>query len=92
MFLALRHVVSISYVYVVYNIYGCIYLFIYLLVLHKYHEVTSGVGGVMVSIAAFQAVDLGSIPGQRTLFLRFLFFSSISLGYYNRKSKYNKTD
>lgn len=24
-----------------------------------------GVGGVMVSIAAFQAVDLGSIPGQR---------------------------
>ena len=23
-----------------------------------------GVGGVMVSIAAFQAVDLGSIPGQ----------------------------
>ena len=27
-----------------------------------------GVGGVMVSIAAFQAVDLGSIPGQRTFF------------------------
>ena len=27
------------------------------------------VGGVMVSIAAFQAVDLGSIPSQRILFL-----------------------
>ena len=26
------------------------------------------VGGVMVSIAAFQAVDPGSIPGQRTFF------------------------
>ena len=27
-----------------------------------------GVGGVKASIAAFQAVDPGSIPGQRTLF------------------------
>ena len=26
----------------------------------------------MVSIAAFQAVDLGSIPGQRTLFFSFV--------------------
>ena len=27
-----------------------------------------GVGGVMVSIVAFQAVDPGSIPGQRIAF------------------------
>ena len=27
-----------------------------------------GVGGIVVSIAAFQAVDPGSIPGQRKLF------------------------
>ena len=26
---------------------------------------TRGVGGIMVSIAAFQAVDPGSIPGRR---------------------------
>ena len=31
-----------------------------------------GVGGIVVSIAAFQAVDPGSIPGQRTAFT-FLF-------------------
>ena len=30
-----------------------------------------GVGGIMVSIAAFQAVDPGSIPGRR---IRFNFF------------------
>ena len=28
-----------------------------------------GVGGIMVSIAAFQAVDPGSIPGRRSFFL-----------------------
>ena len=27
-----------------------------------------GVGGIMVSIAAFQAVDPGSIPGRRNFF------------------------
>ncbi len=32
-----------------------------------------GVGGVMVSIVAFQAIDPGSIPGQR-IFLPFFFF------------------
>ena len=32
-------------------------------------QITWGVGGVMVSIVAFQAVDLGSIPGQRSSFL-----------------------
>ena len=37
----------------------------------------AGVGGVMVSIVAFQAVDPGSIPGQRKL-LNFYFFSTIS--------------
>ena len=32
-----------------------------------------GVGGIVVSIAAFQAVDPGSIPGQRKLFSFFCF-------------------
>ena len=32
------------------------------------HLATRGVGGIMVSIAAFQAVDPGSIPGRRKLF------------------------
>ena len=31
------------------------------------HIQQEGVGGVMVSIVAFQAVDPGSIPGQRSL-------------------------
>jgi hypothetical protein len=31
------------------------------------------VGGIMVSIAAFQAVDPGSIPGHRIIFTIFLF-------------------
>ena len=39
----------------------------------------------MVSIVAFQAVDLGSIPGQRTLFYSSNFFFN-SLGHYNGKS------
>ena len=30
-------------------------------------EIQSSVGGVMVSIVAFQAMDPGSIPGRRTL-------------------------
>ena len=33
------------------------------------HLATRGVGGIMVSIAAFQAVDPGSIPGRRNCFL-----------------------
>ena len=32
------------------------------------HLATRGVGGIMVSIAAFQAVDPGSIPGRRNFF------------------------
>ena len=32
------------------------------------HLATRGVGGIMVSIAAFQAVDPGSIPGRRSFF------------------------
>ncbi len=36
------------------------------------------VGGVMVSIVAFQAVDPGSIPGQRMCFLFFTFFPFFS--------------
>ena len=35
------------------------------------------VGGVMVSFAAFQAVDLGSIPGQRKL-SKFIFFTNLN--------------
>ena len=31
-------------------------------------DVSLGVGGIMVSIAAFQAVDPGSIPGRRIFF------------------------
>ena len=34
---------------------------------------STSVGGIVVSIAAFQAVDPGSIPGQRKLFFLFLF-------------------
>ena len=30
---------------------------------------STGVGGIMVSIAAFQAVDPGSIPGRRNSFV-----------------------
>ena len=34
-----------------------------------FHESSPGsVGGIMVSIAAFQAVDPGSIPGRRIIF------------------------
>ena len=37
--------------------------------------VRNGVGGVMVSIVAFQAVDPGSIPGQRIPFFLYFFYS-----------------
>ena len=33
-----------------------------------HHPELLGVGGIMVSIAAFQAVDPGSIPGRRNFF------------------------
>ena len=59
MLLALRHVTIVNVV----SHCEC------LLVAHNHHNLLSGVGGVMVSIAAFQAVDLGSIPGQRNFFL-----------------------
>ena len=36
------------------------------------HLATRGVGGIMVSIAAFQAVDPGSIPGRRNFFFFYL--------------------
>ncbi len=32
-------------------------------------KLPAGVGGVTVSIVAFQAIDPGSTPGQRNLFL-----------------------
>ena len=41
--------------------------------LNNYREYHRGVGGIVVSIAAFQAVDPGSIPGQRTSNFSFLF-------------------
>ena len=34
-----------------------------------------GVGGIVVSIAAFQAVDPGSIPGRRKRPILFYFFT-----------------
>ena len=45
-----------------------------------------GVGGVMVSIVAFQAVDPGSIPGQRIAFFPLIMkkiIIIIKLIYYN---------
>ena len=36
------------------------------------HQCQQGVGGIMVSIAAFQAVDPGSIPGRRNIFVLLL--------------------
>ena len=37
----------------------------------------TSVGGVMVSIDAFQALDPGSIPGHRTLLVLFAVISSL---------------
>ena len=37
--------------------------------LNLFFQRYQGVGGIMVSIAAFQAVDPGSIPGRRNSFL-----------------------
>ena len=48
-------------------------MFIYIC-LNNDVQITS-VGGVKVSMVAFQAVDPGSIPGRRTSFLFFLSFS-----------------
>ena len=39
----------------------------------------TSVGGVMVSIDAFQALDPGSIPGHRTLLFLFAVISSLIL-------------
>ena len=36
------------------------------------------VGGIVVSIAAFQAVDPGSIPGQRTFFFTVFDYNALS--------------
>ena len=41
----------------------------------------SSVGGVTVSMVAFQAVDPGSTPGRRTRFLKFIAFESYELRY-----------
>ena len=46
----------------------------YLIVVNKFIQVILvSVGGIMVSIAAFQAVDPGSIPGRRSFFLNIRF-------------------
>ena len=45
----------------------------------------SSVGGVMVSIDAFQALDPGSIPGHRTFFLCILFIPYLSYKTYTDK-------
>ena len=47
---------------------SCCYIFHYGINL-KTH-LSDGVGGIVVSIAAFQAVDPGSIPGRRKFFPR----------------------
>ena len=39
-----------------------------LIQIDNYRPFTVSVGGIVVSIAAFQAVDPGSIPGRRILF------------------------
>ena len=36
------------------------------------HQMPSGDGGIVVSIAAFQAVDPGSIPGHRSFLFAYL--------------------
>ena len=50
----------------------CVFVYIN----HLAHLKVVGVGGVKVSIVAFQAIDPGSIPGQRTFFFFFFFFFS----------------
>ncbi len=44
-----------------------------------FYPVSRSVGGIMVSIAAFQAVDPGSIPGHRITFT--IFFVLIKVNY-----------
>ena len=39
-----------------------------MMMIHRKAKASSSVGGIVVSIAAFQAVDLGSIPGRRINF------------------------
>ena len=52
-----------------------------------------GVGGIMVSIAAFQAVDPGSIPGQRICFhFDLLFFNLFELLVFSAKSNRSITE
>ena len=40
-------------------------------------KISQGVGGVKVSMVAFQAVDPGSIPGRRTYFFLILILIDI---------------
>ena len=42
----------------------------------QYSDLPVSVGGIMVSIAAFQAVDPGSIPGRRIPFFSFHVFTN----------------
>ena len=42
-------------------------------------SLASSVGGVTVSMVAFQAVDPGSTPGRRTSFFFFFFFQIVFL-------------
>ena len=44
--------------------------------IYNYRSWRVSVGGIVVSIAAFQAVDPGSIPGQR-IFVDFMLFLSV---------------
>ena len=54
-----------------------IYLYSHFMSYHSSLVITS-VGGVKASMVAFQAVDPGSIPGRRMLFLLFSVFHSFN--------------
>ena len=51
---------------------------LHLLKLYVFYIITRSVGGIMVSIAAFQAVDPGSIPGHRIIFTIFFVFIKVN--------------
>ena len=47
----------------------------------------TSVGGVMVSIDAFQALDPGSIPGHRNCFIFFFQIATISITVHNLQTR-----
>ena len=57
---------------------------------HHQHLHISSVSGIVVSIAAFQAVDPGSIPGHRMLNLFDFNFDSRIVSFLKRKGEISK--